>query len=92
MSEERHHVGKLGKAMYGTRDAPAELQAALTKTMIELGFRPAVSTPFLYCHSSLGIRVVTHVVLWPQMWHGHFFGEAAIQLRFDFYFSGSRDW
>ena len=48
----RHLVGKLDKAMYGTRDAPAEWQAELERTMIKLGFRPVVSTPCLYCHSS----------------------------------------
>ena len=61
MSEEGHLVGKLDKAMYGTRDAPAEWQAELERTMIKLGFRPVVSTPCLYCHSSLDVLVVGHV-------------------------------
>ena len=56
-----HLVGKLDKPMYGTRDALAEWQAELGKTMIELAFRPVVSTPCLYCHSSLDVRVVGHV-------------------------------
>ena len=43
-------VGKLDKAMYGMRDAPAAWQAELEKTMIELDFRPVVSTPCLYYH------------------------------------------
>ena len=61
MSEERHMVGKLDKAMYGTRDAPAAWQAELEKTLVELGFRPVVSTPCLYFHPTLDIRVVGHV-------------------------------
>ena len=47
--------------MHGTRDAPAEWQVELERTMIKLGFRPVVSTPCLYCHSSLDVRVVGHV-------------------------------
>ena len=43
-------VGKLDKAMFGTRDAPAALRAELEKTMIELGFRLVVSTPCLQYH------------------------------------------
>ena len=47
--------------MYGTRDAPEEWQAELERTMIMLGFRPVVSTPCLYYHSSLDVLVVGHV-------------------------------
>ena len=54
-------AGKLDKAMYGTRDAPAAWQAELEKTMIELGFRPVVFTPCLYYHPSRRIRSVGHV-------------------------------
>ena len=54
-------VGKLDKAMCGTRDAPAAWQVELEKTLIEVGFRPVVSTPCLYCHPSRGIRVAGHV-------------------------------
>ena len=50
-------VGKLDKAMFGTRDAPAALRAELEKTMIELGFRLVVSTPCLQYHPTLRIRV-----------------------------------
>ena len=60
MSEGRrgHLVGKLEKAMCGTRDARAEWQAELERTMIKLGFRPVVSNPCLYYHSSLDVFVV----------------------------------
>ena len=54
-------VVKLDKAMYGTRDALAAWQAELEKTMIELGFRPVVSTSCLYYHPLWRIRVVGHV-------------------------------
>ena len=57
----RNLVGKLDKAMYGTRDAPAEWQAEMERTMIKLGFRPVVSTPCLYYHSSLDVLVFGHV-------------------------------
>ena len=61
MSEGEHVVGKLDKTMYGTRDAPAEWQAELERTMIQLGFRPVVSPPCLYYHSPLEVLVVGHV-------------------------------
>ena len=61
MSEVGNMVGKLDKAMYGTRDASAAWQADLEKTMIELGFRPVVSTPCLCYHPLWRIRVVGHV-------------------------------
>ena len=44
--------------MYGTRDAPAESQAELERTMIKPGLRPVVSIPCVYCHSSLDVLVV----------------------------------
>ena len=61
MSEGGHLVGKLDKAMYGTRDAHAEWQAELERTTIKLGCRPVVSTPCLYYHSSPVVPVVGHV-------------------------------
>ena len=54
-------VGKLDKATYRTRDAPAAWQAELEKSMVDLGFRPVVSTLCLYYHPSW------EFVLW-DMW------------------------
>ena len=61
MSEGGTRVGKLDKAMYGTRDAPTEWQAKLERTMIKLGFRPVVSTSCLYYHSSLDVLVLMSI-------------------------------
>ena len=47
--------------MYGTRDAPAEWQAELERTMIKLGFRPVVST--LAC-----IAILRSMSLLLDMW------------------------
>ena len=91
----RHLVGELDKAMYGTRDAPAEWQAELERTMIKLGFRPVVSTPCLYCHSSLNVRVVGHVddfMCVGTNWFGHPFGKFDVHTRFNFNFSRSWAW
>jgi len=55
------YVGKLRKAMYGTRDAPQVWQAEVKETMIELGFEPLISTPCVYKNSKTGVRVVAHV-------------------------------
>ena len=61
MSEGEHLVGKLDVGMYSTRDASAEWQAELERTMIKLGFKPVVPTPCLCYHSSLEVLVVEHV-------------------------------
>ena len=47
MSRSGLYVGKLDKAMYGTRDAPAVWQEEVEKTMKALGFTPCMSTPCL---------------------------------------------
>ena len=39
------NVGRLRKAMYGTRDAPAVWQRLVKKVMTELGFEPSRTTP-----------------------------------------------
>ena len=55
------YVGKLVKAMYGTRDAPQVWQEEVQKTMEELGFKGLVSTPCVYYNKATGVRVVAHV-------------------------------
>ena len=90
MSEEGDLVGKLDKAMYGTRDAPAEWQAELEKTMFKLVFRQVVSTPCLYYHSSLDVLDVGHaddlMCVGPRIGFG-VMGEIDVHIRFNFNFS-----
>ena len=52
-------VGKLSKAMHGTRDAPAVWHEELEKGLKAIGFVPCVVAPCLYYHPELGIRVVS---------------------------------
>jgi hypothetical protein len=54
-------IGRLKKAMYGTRDAPQIWGELVTEIMIELGFYESLLHPGLYYHASRGIRVMTHV-------------------------------
>ncbi len=61
MSKTGLYVGQLEKAMYGTRDAPAVWQDELEGTLKELGFVSILSTPCLYYHEELDIRIVAHV-------------------------------
>ena len=61
MSADKRYVGRLLKAMYGTRDAPAVWQEEVKKTMAELGFRPCLATPCLYVNDATGVKVVAHV-------------------------------
>ena len=44
-SEGGRVVGKLNKAMYGTRDAPIEWQKEMTNTMICLGYIAVKTAP-----------------------------------------------
>ena len=54
-------VGKLDKAMYGTRDAPAMWQEELERTLTASGFVASVATPCVYLHPELGVSAVAHV-------------------------------
>ena len=54
-------VGKLDKAMYGTRDAPAMWQEELERTMTASGFVASVAIPCVYQHPELGVSAVAHV-------------------------------
>ena len=61
MSQSKLYVGKLDKAMYGTRDAPAVWQTELESKLCDLGFTGCITTPCLYIQKSTGVRVVAHV-------------------------------
>ena len=54
-------VGRLVKAMYGTRAAPQVWQEVVKRTMRRLGFEPCVKTPCVYYHPDRDLRVCTHV-------------------------------
>ena len=61
MSKTGKYVGRLVKAMYGTRDAPQVWQTEVRKTMQEMGFEALVSTPCVYYHKEMDVRIVAHV-------------------------------
>ena len=54
-------LGKLRKAMYGTRDAPAVWQKVVKEAMLSLGFVCSSSNPSVFRHELRDILVVTHV-------------------------------
>ena len=54
-------VGRLRKALYGTRGAPKLWQKELTKTLSEFGYRPSKLLPGVYSHSENGSWIVAHV-------------------------------
>ena len=54
-------LGKLRKAMYGTRDAPAVWQKVVKEAMLSLGFVCSSSNPSVFRHERRDILVVTHV-------------------------------
>ena len=54
-------MGKLERAMYGTRGAPQVWQEEVRANMQELGFRECATQPGVYCHEKRNIYVVSHV-------------------------------
>ena len=54
-------LGKLRKAMYGTRDAPAVWQKVVKEAMLSVGFVCSLSNPSVFRHERRDILVVTHV-------------------------------
>ena len=53
-------VGLLRKSLYGTRDAPANWEAAIKAVMMLIGFQPAKSNSCLYYHADKQIRIEVH--------------------------------
>ena len=64
-AEDPHHgsgyVGRLRKAMYGTRGAPRVWQKRVKKAMLPLGFIMSGIHPCIYYHPVRDMFVVTHV-------------------------------
>jgi hypothetical protein len=54
-------VGRLEKALYGTRDAPQAWLEELGSTIEGLGFTASVHYPGVYYHPGLDVTMVTHV-------------------------------
>ena len=54
-------MGRLMKALYGTRDAPQLWAAELKKVMAGLGFTPSLLHPGIFQHNVRGVLVVAHV-------------------------------
>lgn len=53
-------VGLLKKSLYGTRDAPANWEAAIKEVMLSIGFLQARSNSCLYYHPEKQIRLEVH--------------------------------
>ena len=53
-------VGLLKKSLYGTRDAPANWEAAIKDVMLALGFLQAKSNACSYFHEERNIRIEVH--------------------------------
>ena len=60
-AQSKKWVGKLLKAMYGTRDAPQVWYEEVRKLMIGLGFVQSFINPCLYYHEGRMLRVLVHV-------------------------------
>ena len=58
---DKNLVGKLVKAMYGTRDAPQIWGDLVQETMTSLGMQSSMIQPSVYFHVSKKLVVVTHV-------------------------------
>ena len=60
-SHDHNLVGRLRKALYGTRDAPQLWQRTLGKVLRELGFSSSKLQPGVFRHKERDIIMVTHV-------------------------------
>ena len=57
---EMNMVGKLDMSLYGTRDAAANWQDMVSKTMKQLGFRQGEYNPCTYYHEKRGLCTLVH--------------------------------
>ena len=55
------YVGKLERAMYGTRDAPMTWQDHLRKTLHDMQFKKPVTHPGVFQHETRDIFFCVHV-------------------------------
>ena len=61
MSMNKYYVGKLLKAMYGTRDAPAVWLGEIRSLMMSLKFIQSRINPCVYYNPDRDLRVNVHV-------------------------------
>ena len=54
-------MGKLNKAMYGTRDAPQVWQEEVRTTMTDMKFKECITQPGIYFQEDRQLQVVSHV-------------------------------
>ena len=54
-------VGRLNKAMYGTRDAPPIWHEHLCQTLVDVGFMACKLNPGVYVHKERGLELAVHV-------------------------------
>ncbi len=61
LARDGRHVGRLLKALYGTRDAPQRWQQELSETLHALGFQGGRLLPGVFWNSRLEVILVSHV-------------------------------
>ena len=61
LAVEGKYVGRLERALYGTRDAPQLLQRELESTLKDLGFKDSRLHPRFFYHQGRDIALVSHV-------------------------------
>ena len=61
MAASGQYVGKLERAMYGTRDAPTIWQDHLRKTLLDMKFMGSVTHPGVFQHATRDIFLCVHV-------------------------------
>lgn len=60
-SKKKDKMGRLAKAMYGTRDAPQIWSGEVCREMIAKGFQPSVLHPSVFSMPEKDMHVVVHV-------------------------------
>ena len=64
-------MGKLARALYGTRDAPLAWLTVVRSDMKEMGLEECKVTNGVFTHPERGLRAVVHVDDFPLSGKGH---------------------
>ena len=68
LSASGRYVGKLERAMYGTRDAPMIWQDHLRKTPLDMKFKESVTHPEVFQHETRDILLCMWMICCAQMY------------------------
>ena len=92
-------IGRLNRALYGTRDAPMAWQKVVQDFMVKHGFQPCLESPGVYYEENRGLKIISHVddflVVGPrsevQWFNARLASEYEVKVQMMGWRSGDRD-